>query len=219
MSDISHLRQNYKRAELCEDSALACPIKFFQQWLDEAIAEQVTEPNAMILATVANQQAYQRTVLLKYINEHGFAFFTNYEGRKAQQLNANSLASLLFLWLDLERQVHITGVVTKLSEQESKSYFSQRPRESQLGAWASNQSEVVKNKQQLLDQYQEIEARFQGQEIPKPSSWGGYILHPKTIEFWQGGSGRMHDRLIYEQVTKQDASDESSAWTIKRLSP
>ncbi len=219
MSDISHLRQNYERAELCESSALACPIKFFQQWLDEAIAEQVREPNAMVLATVVDKQPYQRTLLLKFLSQEGFAFFTNYEGRKAQQLAENNSASLLFLWLDLERQVHITGVVTKLSKQESEAYFKERPRESQLGAWASKQSEVVENKEQLLAQYQEVEARFKGQDVPKPDSWGGYILQPETIEFWQGGSGRMHDRLIYERVAEQNSSTQSSAWTIKRLSP
>jgi len=216
MSNISHLRENYLRDELRKSGAESCPIEFFQQWLGEAVAEQVSEPNAMILSTAIDNQSYQRTLLLKYLSQAGFAFFTNYHSRKAQQLEVNSLASMLFLWLPLERQVHITGVVPKLAEQESESYFKQRPRESQLGAWASAQSKEVENKEQLLEQYKELEAKFTGQEIPKPNFWGGYILKPVSIEFWQGGAGRMHDRLIYER----DLGDkDDSSWTIKRLSP
>ena len=181
-------------------------------WLDEAISSNLIDPNAMILATAnKNRIPSARTVLLKGFDEKGFVFFTNYESAKTKELEENSFASLLFLWLELERQVRITGKTEKVSREESEKYFLTRPQESQLGAWASKQSEVIPNRKILENQFEEIKKRFENKEIPLPPFWGGYKVIPERIEFWQGRESRLHDRICY--------SSEKGKWKIERLLP
>jgi pyridoxamine 5'-phosphate oxidase len=212
-SQLAALRQDYaqrglRRAELDPD-----PIRQFNAWLEEAARQELLEPNAMILATVdADGQPWTRTVLLKVCDERGFIFFTNYDGAKARHLSANAKAALTFLWAPLERQVNVTGATSKIPREESERYFHSRPIASQLGAWASQQSAVLADRQQLERQFEEARARFAETQIPLPSNWGGYCLKPASVEFWQGRRSRLHDRLRY---TRQPAGD----WTIERLSP
>ena len=172
----------------------------------------VHEGNAMTLATVSGSgEVLQRTVLLKTLDERGFVFYSNYKSRKASHIEAHPQASLLFPWIELERQVIVRGVIEKVSREESEAYFRTRPRESQLGAWVSEQSSVIENRSVLEDGMAELETRFEGKEIPLPDFWGGYLLRPVTIEFWQGGPGRVHDRLEYRK--------DKDGWKIVRLSP
>ena len=212
-AELAALRQDYaqrglRRAELDPD-----PVAQFNAWLAEAHAQQIIEPNAMTLATVdAAGQPWTRTVLLKICDARGFTFFTNYEGAKARHLAANPHAALTFWWGALERQVNVTGVVEKTSREESAAYFHSRPAGSQLGAWASAQSEVVAGRAQLEAQFTAALEKYGETEIPLPPHWGGYRLAPQTIEFWQGRRSRLHDRLRY---TRQP----DGAWKIERLSP
>lgn len=188
------------------------PIVQSKVWLQQAIDAQVTEPNAMTLATVdATGQPSSRTVLLKGIDERGFSFFTNYESRKGRELAANPKASLTIFWAGLERQVNIRGNVSKLSRQESEAYFAVRPPGSQLGAWVSRQSTEVASREALEGRLKEVEAEFSGKVVPTPSYWGGYVLEPVEVEFWQGRPNRLHDRLRYAR--------ENGVWRIARLSP
>jgi pyridoxamine 5'-phosphate oxidase len=211
-NDISKLRRSYSLKELNENNVLADPIKQFSIWMDEAISSNLIDPNAMILAT-ANKNGIPsaRTVLLKGFDEKGFVFFTNYESTKAKELEENSFASLLFLWLELERQVRITGKAERVSREESEKYFISRPRESQLGAWASKQSSVISNRKILENQFEEMKKRFENQEIDLPPFWGGYKVIPQKIEFWQGRENRLHDRISYLL--------DKGTWKIERLSP
>lgn len=212
-AELAALRQDYSQRGLRRGELDPDPIGQFNRWLAEATAKQLLEPNAMTLATVdADGQPWSRTVLLKLCDKRGFAFFTNYEGAKGCQLAANPRAALTFWWGPLERQVNITGVITKTSREESARYFHSRPASSQLGAWASAQSEVVTGREQLERQFTAMLEKYGEQEIPLPPFWGGYILHPQTIEFWQGRRSRLHDRLRY---TRQP----DDAWKIERLSP
>lgn len=211
---LADLRRDYSLAGLNETDLAADPIQQFRKWFQEALAAQVVEPNAMVLATVdASGQPSTRAVLLKAVDEGGFSFFTNYESRKGRELAANSKAALTFPWIALERQVCIAGSVTRLSAEESEAYFKVRPRGSRLGAWASpKQSEVVAGRAVLEERMQQMEARYPGEEIPRPPYWGGYTLRPDEIEFWQGRPSRLHDRLRY---TRQS----DGLWKIERLSP
>ena len=211
-NDISKIRRSYSLKELSENLVSPDPIVQFSTWMDEAILSNLLEPNAMILAT-ANKIGVPsaRTVLLKGFDEKGFVFFTNYESAKAKELEENSFASLLFLWLELERQVRITGKAEKVSREESEKYFLTRPRESQLGAWASKQSEVILNRKILENQFEEMKKRFENKEIPLPPFWGGYKVIPERIEFWQGRESRLHDRICYTLA--------EGKWKIERLSP
>lgn len=198
--------------ELNENSVLADPISQFSIWMDEALESNLIEPNAMILATSSKKGVPSvRTVLLKAFDDKGFVFYTNYESSKAKDLNENPIASLLFLWLDLERQIRITGKVEKVSREESEKYFSSRPHESQLGAWASKQSSVIANREVLEKQYEVMKQKFDGKEIPLPPLWGGYRVIPHNIEFWQGRERRLHDRICYTL--------DAGKWKIERLSP
>ena len=211
-NDISKIRGSYSLKELSENSVLPDPIAQFSIWMDEAISSNLIDPNAMILATAdKNGTPSARTVLLKTFDEKGFVFFTNYDSAKAKDLEGNSFASLLFLWLELERQVRITGKAKKVSRQESEKYFLTRPRESQLGAWASKQSEVIQNRKILESQFEEMKKRFENKEIHLPPFWGGYRVIPQRIEFWQGRESRLHDRICY--TLSEDK------WKIERLSP
>lgn len=192
---------------------LADPMAQFEKWMSEALAAAVIEPNAMSLATVgANGHPLVRTVLLKGMDARGFVFFTNHESRKARQMAENPHVSLLFPWLALERQVVVTGKVAKISAAESLKYFLSRPRESQVGAWASNQSSVISSRKFLEMQWEQVKAKFSAGEVPLPSFWGGYRVTPQTIEFWQGGPSRLHDRLQYTLQT-------DGSWLLQRLAP
>lgn len=196
------------RDELCSD-----PIKQFEQWYAQTVETDLAEPSAMSLATVdAQGQPWQRIVLLKLFDEKGFVFFTNYASRKAEQIAANSKVSLLFPWQALGRQVKVTGEAEKISTAESVKYFATRPRGSQIGAWASHQSQVIKSRAILDAMFDEIKHKFMDGDVPLPSFWGGYRVTPETIEFWQARDSRLHDRFIYRQ-------DEKAQWFSERLSP
>ena len=210
--DLSDFRKEYSAKGLHRSDLDTNPIQQFTQWFQQAIELQVHEPNAMTLATVdAQGRPLQRTVLLKYFDQQGFVFFTNYESRKARQIADNPQVCLLFPWITLERQVIIQGRAEKISTTESLKYFTSRPRESQIGAWVSQQSSVISSRKLLMQKLQEIGDKFQHGEIPLPSFWGGFRVVPETLEFWQGGPARIHDRFLYSKA-EQD-------WSIERLSP
>ncbi|MEY5013641.1 MAG: pyridoxamine 5-phosphate oxidase [Verrucomicrobiota bacterium] len=194
------------------DFRKADPIQQFEDWFKTATDVGVHEPNAMTLSTVgATNTPLQRTVLLKGYDSSGFVFFSNYQSRKAEDIDANPQVCLLFPWLTLERQVIIQGRAEKTTVEESTAYFHSRPPESQIGAWVSNQSEVISSREVLNAKLNEIRERFKDTEIPLPPFWGGYRVIPSTIEFWQGGPARLHDRFLYSRT--------SDGWKIERLSP
>jgi pyridoxamine 5'-phosphate oxidase len=212
-AELAALRQDYSQRGLRRTDLAADPLVQFNAWLAEAQARQILEPNAMTLATVdAAGQPWTRTVLLKICDARGFTFFTNYEGAKARHLAANPCAALTFWWGALERQVNITGSVEKTSVVESEAYFHSRPASSQLGAWASAQSETVADRAQLEAQFSAALEKYGEAEIPLPPHWGGYRLAPRTIEFWQGRRSRLHDRFRY-------TLQRDGAWKIERLAP
>ena len=189
------------------------PIKQFQVWFDEAIAAKLPMPDAMSLATVTpDGRPTSRMVLLKQVDGYGFVFFTNYESAKAKQLEINPYAALVFYWPQLERQVRVEGKVTKTSPEESTAYFKTRPRESQIGAWASPQSAVITAREVLEQRARELAELYCDRDIDCPAHWGGFRLTPDRIEFWKGRAGRLHDRILYELQP-----DET--WSIKRLAP
>lgn len=210
--NISSLRRSYSLKELDEKSVFTDPIEQFAIWMQEAIDSKLLEPNAMILSTTEkNGIPASRTILLKDFDKAGFVFFTNYESDKSKQMKQNPNAALLFLWTELERQVRITGKVEVVNKQVSEKYFHSRPRESQLGAWASKQSSVLENRGILIKRFEEAREKFEGKEIPLPPFWGGFRLIPNKIEFWQGRENRLHDRIRYRLENKK--------WIIERLSP
>lgn len=189
------------------------PIKQFQLWFDDVVAEKLPMPDAMSLATVTpDGRPTARMVLLKQVDAEGFVFFTNYQSSKARQLEINPYAALVFYWPQLERQVRVEGKVAKTSAEESTAYFRTRPRESQIGAWASPQSEVISAREILEQRAHELIEQYCDREIDCPAHWGGYRLKPDRIEFWKGRVGRLHDRLLYEL-------QPDGTWTIKRLAP
>jgi len=207
------LRESYTRAGLDERDAAADPFEQFGHWMQDAVASGLREPNAMTLATVREDGSPDaRIVLLKDASPAGFAFFTNHESAKGQQLAGRAEAALVFFWADLERQIRIAGVCARLSREESQHYFDTRPRGSQLGAWASRQSEVVSGREVLERQMAECVNQYDGQDVPLPPHWGGYRLAPRAIEFWQGRPNRLHDRLRYRK-------NENNEWILERLSP
>ena len=211
--DLTALRENYTRNGLTRDDLKTDPFKQFEKWFQEATEAELPEPNAMSLATAsATGEPSIRTVLLKYFAEDGFVFFTNYESKKAQQIEENPHVALLFLWLPLERQVKIQGTATKIPTAESLNYFTSRPRGSQLGAWCSAQSSVISSRKLLEMKFEELKYKFQHGEIPLPSFWGGYRVKPKRFEFWQGRPNRLHDRFSY-------TLKEETTWEIARLAP
>ena len=188
------------------------PIKQFQSWLNDAIAAKLPLPEAMTLATATpDGKPSARMVLLKQVDHDGFVFYTNYRSAKAAQLDANPYAALVFYWAQLDRQVRVEGSVSKTSPEESREYFRTRPRESQIGAWASAQSEVVAGRDVLEQRARELETMYCDREIDCPEHWGGYRLKPDRIEFWKSRVGRLHDRLLYQRA--------ADGWTITRLAP
>ncbi|MGI9275719.1 MAG: pyridoxamine 5'-phosphate oxidase [Endozoicomonas sp.] len=210
--DISHLRENYTRAGLDRENLDPDPFQQFTLWFNQAQEAQLVEPNAMSLAT-ANASGYPslRTVLLKYFDEKGFVFFTNYESTKARDIAENPQVALLLPWLPLERQVKIQGSVEKISKTDSLKYFSSRPHGSQLGAWVSQQSSVITGRKLLEMKLDEMKRKFKEGKVPLPSFWGGYRVVPDYIEFWQGRPNRLHDRFQY--------SREGNDWRTERLAP
>ena len=213
MSAITDLRREYASHALSEDHADPDPIRQFTSWFDEAVSAQLLDVNAMTLATVSSAgDPAARIVLLKGFDEHGFVFFTNYDSAKGRDLAATPRACLLFFWVELERQVRITGSVTKVATAESDEYFHSRPFESQIGAWASAQSTAVADRAALETRYAELSAQHAGQVVPLPPFWGGYRVKPECIEFWQGRPSRLHDRLLY--LRQADGS-----WARSRLAP
>ncbi len=210
---LAALRQDYSQRGLDLSDMAPDPLVQFQQWLAEAHAQQLIEPNAMTLATVdSTGQPWTRTVLLKICDARGFAFFTNYNGTKGAHLAGESRAAITFWWSALERQVNITGRVTKASRAESEAYFSSRPIASQLGAWASPQSSTIPDRSTLEEAFIQAKERFANAPIPCPEHWGGYRLEPETVEFWQGRRSRLHDRLRY-------VKGADGGWSITRLAP
>ncbi len=220
MTSIAHLRKSYERAELSEDASHADPLLQFDQWLKEAIASEVPEPNAMTLATVASSlRPSTRVVLIKGYDERGITWFTNYDSRKGQELAGNPFAALQFHWVELERVVRIEGVVEKVSAQESDDYFHSRPLDSRIGAWASPQSQVISGRGVLMANAAKFGAKFLLQP-PRPPHWGGYRLKPEHWQFWQGRKNRLHDRLRYSLIPASGSgSSEKPVWIRERLAP
>ncbi len=210
---IDALRQEYMGNHLSESELGSDPIETFRSWFDLANkTEGIPEPNAMTLATVDSAgQASARIVLLKGLEPEGFVFYTNYLSRKGKDIDASSNAALVFWWEPLHRQVRIEGTVEKVGRDESQTYFDSRPRGSRVGAWVSQQSSVIDSRQFLDKTLDDYEAKFEGQDVPLPDHWGGYIVKPHMVEFWQGGERRLHDRIRFRQ--------QSGAWEIDRLSP
>ena len=215
VSDPAQLRRSYVRGTLDESTIAATWLDQLQAWFDEAVRLEVPEPNALQVATAdARGTPALRTVLAKSIDARGVTFYTNYTSAKGADLTARAYAAAQFLWLTLERQVRLAGTVTKVSAQETAAYFHSRPRGSQLGAWASPQSQVVASRAVLEQARAEVEARFGDGEIDVPPHWGGYLLAPETVEFWQGRTDRLHDRLRFRR-----SGDDHGAWTLERLAP
>lgn len=213
MNDIANLRREYSRAALEINSVAADPITQFQKWFKEAQQAKVLEPNAMILSTVDTQHCpFQRTVLMKALDNQGIVFYTNYKSRKAQQIAENNQVSVLFPWYALERQVLITGAAEKVSTRESMAYFASRPFGSRLGAWVSQQSQVISSRNILETKLAEMKQKFKDGKIPLPDFWGGYRIIPDYFEFWQGRKNRLHDRLMY-------SIDDEKGWKIERMAP
>jgi pyridoxamine 5'-phosphate oxidase len=206
--------QNQNPAETLDEKTVdPDPFKLFRRWFDEAIASGSRLPEAMNLATATKDgKPSARVVLLKEVDEQGFVFYTNYNSRKARELDANPYASLVSYWVQLDRQVRVEGSVERVSAAESEAYFHTRPRESQIGAITSPQSEMIESRRVLEQRFRDFEKMYRDRAVPRPAHWGGYRLKPEAIEFWQNREGRLHDRILYERQT-------DGSWTIKRLAP
>ncbi len=210
--DISNFRRDYLRSGLQRKDLDPDPVRQFTAWFEQARKTDIADPTAMILATVGSDgQPSQRTVLLKYFDADGFVFFTNYGSRKAVEMADNPRVSLLFVWLELERQISISGTAGRISTADSARYFMSRPRDSQVAAWVSSQSHPLSSRQFLLQKFNEMKTKFGEGRIPLPSFWGGYRVVPGSIEFWQGRKNRLHDRFLY--------TPEGGGWKIERLAP
>ncbi len=209
---IARLRRGHADVPLSEDEVGSDPLEQFDAWLRAALRADLILPNAATLATATPQgRPSARMVLLKGLDPRGFVFYTNYDSRKGRELAANPHAALVFHWPALERQVRVAGTVDRVSREESEAYWRSRPRATQLGAWASRQSEVIAGRGTLDEALRRVTERYAGVEVPLPPSWGGYVLHPQEIEFWQGRLNRLHDRLLYRSA--------AGAWMLERLSP
>ena len=210
---IADIRQEYSRKKLSEKKSEPDPIRQFRKWWKQVLEAEIPEPNAMTLATAsADGMPSARIVLLKDLTDEGFVFFTNYESFKGKQLLENPKACLVFFWRELERQVRVTGLVSQVPGEESRTYFDSRPRESQIGAAVSPQSQVIPDREWLISRFREMKAGTKGQKIACPPHWGGYVIKPVIVEFWQGRPGRLHDRLQYTLM-------ENGGWKMERLAP
>jgi len=213
-NELQNMRQDYSAAELTENSTKTDPIKQFEKWFNEAVEAQQYEPNAMTLSTATYEgRPSGRIVLLKGFDSNGFMFYTNYLSRKGKEITKNPLGALTFLWGTLERQVRIEGTIEKLSKEQSEKYFHTRPRKSQVSAVISPQSQEIASRDLLEKKWEEFEAEYgDDKDIPKPSFWGGYVLKPRLIEFWQGRRSRLHDRILYKKIDNKN-------WKKVRLAP
>jgi pyridoxamine 5'-phosphate oxidase len=210
--DLASRREDYARGGLAESDLAADPIAMFERWYADSVAAGLHEPNAMAVATASPEGVpSSRFVLLKGVSADGFVFFTNLRSRKGHELLANPRCALLFPWHPLERQVRVEGHAVELPRADVEAYFAVRPRGSQLGAWASHQSQVVRDRAALDEDYAAAEARFEGTDVAVPEEWGGFRVHPEVVEFWQGRTGRMHDRLVYRRA--------DDGWATERLAP
>lgn len=213
---IAAMRRSYGEAGLPDEAIPADPIPLFHSWLAEAAGNDfIVEANAMVLGTIGATGPTSRSVLLKDVTSDGFTFFTNYGSRKSQAIGHDARVTLLFPWYAMERQVSVIGITEKVSGENSDAYFATRPWGSQIGAWASSQSELLTSREELEKRYQEFSEKFpQGSQVPRPPYWGGFLVRPTTIEFWQGRYSRLHDRVIYERATPQEIN-----WSHRRLFP
>jgi pyridoxamine 5'-phosphate oxidase len=210
--DISHFRRDYLKSGLQRKGLDPDPIQQFNAWFEQARITDIADPTAMVLATVsADGQPSQRSVLLKYFDTNGFVFFTNYGSRKATEIASNSKVSLLFVWLELERQIIVSGTASRISTADSARYFMSRPKDSQVAAWVSSQSHPLSSRQMLLQKFHEMKTKFAEGKIPLPTFWGGFRVVPTAIEFWQGRKNRLHDRFLY--------TPDNDGWKIERLAP
>ena len=210
---IESLRQDYQLSELLEKEVTKNPIDLFEKWFKEALIAKLHEPNAMTLATMSSSgKPSARIVLLKGFDESGFKFYTNYLSTKGQEIAKNSAVALVFYWGELARQVRIEGLAKKLNKEDSEKYFHSRPRSSQIGAIASHQSQIITSRTELEMVWKKLDKEYENKTIPKPTHWGGYIVKPQVIEFWQGRTSRLHDRIVYKKSDKVN-------WSIARLAP
>lgn len=210
---LENLRQEYRSAELSEKYIAKDPIKQFKKWFAEVLEAGLYEPNAMTLATAGtDRKPFARIVLLKGADERGFVFYTNYLSSKGREIAKNPVVALVFYWPELHRQVRVEGTVEKMSKEGSEKYFHSRPKGSQIGAMVSQQSQVIANRDLLEQQWKVLEGKYENTEVPKPANWGGYIVKPQLIEFWQGRQSRLHDRIVYRKADKDN-------WKIVRLAP
>ncbi len=209
---LYNIRVNYSKARLSKADVKQNPLEQFREWFDQALICKVSELNAMTLSTVNTKgKPSSRIVLLKKVDDKGFKFFTNYQSDKARELDKNPFCSLVFFWPELERQVRVQGEAVKVNESTSDDYFASRPRDSKLGAWASPQSSEIANRKELEDNAFEVYKRFKDKEVSRPPFWGGYLVKPQMVEFWQGRPGRLHDRIQYRKT--------EGKWKIVRLAP
>lgn len=211
-SYINTLRHDFSKQTLDEKDVNKTPFFQFEKWFREAVDAHVKEPNSMTLCTATKEgKPSARILLLRNFDERGFVFYTNYRSRKGEEIIKNPNAALLFFWPELERQIRIEGLLIKQSEEESDLYFNTRPRESKLGAWTSEQSKVIESRKILDEEYEKLSKKYPDENVPRPPHWGGYILNPTSIEFWQGRPSRLHDRVLY--------TFENNNWKIERLAP
>lgn len=212
MDELSRMRQEYRAGSLNESEMASNPFDEFRVWLETAIASGLSEPNAMVVASATpDGRPSARVVLLKEMNDEGFVFYTNYMSRKGREMLANPFTSAVFDWHEIERQVRIEGLVEKVEDEESDAYFNVRPDDAKIGAWASPQSSIVRGREELEELQKRYTIQFAGKEVPRPPHWGGFLIRPTMIEFWQGRPNRMHDRMAYYKVDK--------GWCMQRLAP
>lgn len=209
---LNSIRHDFAKQTLDELDVIDNPIDQFAKWFEEAVGAQVIDPNAMTLCSATKEgKPSARIVLLRNFSENGFVYYSNYNSRKGSEIADNPNCALLFFWPELERQIRIEGIVQKQSSEESDLYFNSRPRESKLGAWTSEQSKIISNREVLNKEYEKISLQYPDENVPRPPHWGGYLLKPSTIEFWQGRPNRLHDRILY--------TIENNNWKIERLAP